>query len=162
MMLAICCLELSMTKIVYDIETEVMQPAKMYPWQQNILAQIHSGGFKPGEMMVMSAGRQTGKSMFTAQALKRLMDDLQRLPVVDMVMSEGTVYGSRYYTVEPIGGNWLEMEKWCVKTFGEGNVSPIWGEEKAPEPARRWYANNRKFWFKSEKDRDWFIVMWRS
>lgn len=148
-----------MTKVVYDIET--MDINSLYPWQENILNQVMSGGFKPGEMQIMTSGRNTGKSMFTAQALKRLMDDLQRQPVVDMVMSEGTVYGSRYYTVEPIGGNWLEMEKWCGKVFGEGSRA-LWGESKAPEPARRWYANNRKFWFKEEKDRDWFILKWRS
>lgn len=135
--------------------------ADLYPFQQKLLIDIESGGVKPGEMMIMMAGRQVGKSMFSAQAIERLLRDLNSQPVVDIVIGEGTVYGSRYYTVEPIGGNWLEMEKWCAETFGEGSRA-LWGEKTAPEPARRWYANNRKFWFKSEKDRDWFIVMWRA
>lgn len=135
--------------------------AELYPFQKQLLIDIESGGIKPGEMMIMMAGRQTGKSWFTAQAIDRLMRDINSQPVVDMVLNEGTVYGSRYYTVEPIGGNWLEMEKWCGEVFGEGSRA-LWGEKTAPEPARRWYANNRKFWFKNEKDRDWFLVMWRS
>jgi hypothetical protein len=53
------------------------------------------------------------------------------------------------------------MEAWCVEMFGEGNVSPIWGEEKAPEPAQRWYTNNRKFWFRDEQDRMIFVLKWR-
>lgn len=143
-----------MTKVNYDTES-------IYPWQKDIYEQVISGGFKPGEMMTMTAGRNVGKSVFSAQALKRLLDDLQNQKVIDMVLNTGTVYGSRYYTVEPVGGNWVEMEKWCSEVFGEGSRA-LWGEKNAPEPARRWYANNRKFWFRSEKDRDWFIVMWRS
>ena len=135
--------------------------AELYPFQQKLLMAIESGGVKPGEMMIMSAGRQVGKSHFTAQAIERLMRDLNSQPVSDIVLNEGKVYGSRYYTVEPIGGNWLDMETWCTSIFGDVG-SPMWGETTAPEPARRWYANNRKFWFKSEKDRDWFIIRWRS
>ena len=146
------------TELIYDIETIGVGP--MYPWQENILKQVMSGGFKPGEMSIMTSGRQVGKSMFTAQAIDRLLKDLNSQPVTDMQLGEGTVYGSRYYTVQPVGGSWLEMEKWCGQVFGD--TGTIWGESKAPEPARRWYANNRKFWFKSEKDRDWFLVMWRA
>lgn len=133
----------------------------MMPWQENILNEVMKGGRKPGEMTIMTSGRNIGKSMFSAQAIERLMKDLNSQPVSDMILNEGTVYGSRYHTVEPVGGSWLEMEKWCTSIFGDVG-SPMWGEKKAPEPARRWYANNRKFWFKSEKDRDWFIVRWRS
>ncbi len=134
---------------------------KLHPWQEQIFDKITSGGFKPGEMMIMMSGRQVGKSFWTNQAIKRLMDDLNSNPVSEITLGEGTVYGSRYYTAAPIGGNWLEMEKWCSITFGEG-CRALWGEKKAPEPARRWYANNRKFWFRSEKDRTLFIIRWSS
>jgi hypothetical protein len=139
--------------VTFDIETMIGD--KLHPWQASLVA-----GFKKGEMRVMSAGRQTGKSMFTAQAIERLMRDLNSQPVSDMVLNEGKVYGSRYYTVEPVGGNWLEMEQWCSQVFGD--TGTIWGESKVPEPACRWYANNRKFWFRTEKDRDWFIIKWRA
>jgi hypothetical protein len=104
----------------------------------------------------------TGKSTYSAQAIERLMRDLNSYPVSNMMLSEGTVYGSRYYTVEPVGGNWLDMETWCLETFGE--TGSIWHETKSltPQPLQRWYGNNRKFWFKEEKDRDWFILRWRS
>lgn len=141
-----------MDKVTFDIETETM----MHPWQASLIA-----GFKKGEMTIMTSGRQTGKSMFTAQAIERLMKDLNSQPVSDLVLGEGKVYGARYYTVEPVGGNWLEMEKWCGEVFGEGSRA-LWCESKVPEPSCRWYANNRKFWFRNEKDRDWFIIKWNS
>ena len=97
---------------------------------------------------------------FTDEALKRLIADVNSHPITDIVLSEGTVYGSRYYCVEPIGGSWIDMEFWCLDTFG--NTGSIWQETKnlTPEPHKRWYANNRKFWFKSEKDRTMFIMRW--
>lgn len=135
-----------------------MTDFKLAPWQRDFL----SMGFKKGEMSVFMAGRQTGKSMLNA-AYGRLMQDIleSNVKVSHIALDQGTVYGSRYYTAEPVGGNWLEMETWCAKVFGEGSRA-LWGEKTAPEPARRWYANNRKFWFRSEKDRTMFIMMWSS
>jgi hypothetical protein len=134
-----------------------MSDSELQPWQKQALDTITK--FK-GRGFVQITGRNSGKSQMAAY--KRMFDDVMARPVEDLVLSEGTVYGSRYYTVEPIGGSWLEMEAWCYDTFGEtGN---IWSETKnlTPEPLQRWYANNRKFWFKEAKDRDWFILRWRS
>ena len=127
------------------------------PWQLKILE--HMTKYK-GRGLMQVTGRNTGKSAFSAQALKRLWDDLHSRPIEDIKLSEGKVYGARYYTAEPVGGNWLDMEKWCLETFGSGEY-PIWGEDKAPEPAQRWYKNNRKFWFRDECDRMVFVLKWR-
>ena len=112
---------------------------------------------------MLSVGRRSGKSMLASQAFQRLWDDLHARPVERLVLSEGTVYGSRYYCVEPYGGSWLEMEKWVLKTCGESTGS-IWAEEKykhAAQPGERWYGNNRKFWFRDEQDRIMFVLKWR-
>ena len=133
----------------------------LHPWQQEMLKKM--SGFKKGELMVMAAGRQTGKSYFTAAALKRLMDDINSHPISDLNLTEGRVYGARYYCVEPIGGNWREMEDWCIKTYGKTTGS-IWAQEvdkTTPLVNERWYANNRKFWFRNEADRTMFILKWR-
>lgn len=130
----------------------------MKPWQLDMIEKLK--GFKPGEMVIYTAGRNVGKSAFSAQALKRMMDDMLAQPVTDIVLSEGRVYGSRYYTAEPVGGNWREMEAWCYEAFGDDSY-PIWGEDRAPEPAQRWYKNNRKFWFRNEADRTMFVLKWR-
>lgn len=122
---------------------------------------IESGGIKPGEMMIMMSGRNVGKSKFDARALQRLIDAINERPIEDLVLNESRVNGSRYYTVEPIGGNWLEMETWARSVYGE--PGDMWDSNDwcFPEGAR-WLMNNRKFWFRQEKDRNWFIVRWSS
>lgn len=137
---------------------------KLHPWQEQLLVDIETGGLKPGEIMVMSAGRGVGKSMLTKAYVDRMMQDIMSRPVEDLVLSEGRVYGARYYCVGPVGGNWRDMEDWCIETYGPSTGS-IWAEEMnktTAKPGERWYANNRKFWFRTEKDRDWFILRWRS
>ena len=129
----------------------------MMPWQIEMLDKMTK--YK-GRGLMQVTGRNTGKSALSNQAFQRLWDDLHRRPVEDLKLSEGTVYGKQYYCVEPVGGNWMDMEVWCMDTFG-GPGDKIWGEEKAPQPSRRWYMNNRKFWFRDELDRMVFVLKWR-
>ena len=105
--------------------------------------------------------QRASKQHWTNIAIKRLMDDLNANPISNLMLSEGTVYGSKYYTVEPVGGNWPDMEMWAIQTYGE--TGSLWHETKSltPEPLQRWYMNNRKFWFRDEKDRTMFILRWR-
>jgi uncharacterized protein YheU (UPF0270 family) len=133
---------------------------ELYPWQENILNQVMKGGIKSGEMTIMTSGRNIGKSHFTALAIKRLMDDMLNRPVEDLVLSEGTVYGARYYCVEPVGGNWARMEMWCHDTYGE--AASVWDAKSINWPdCGRWYMNDRRFWFRDDRDRTMFILRWR-
>lgn len=131
-----------------------MQPSS----PSNTVVDIKTGGVKPGELMIMMAGRQHGKSQMAAYS--RLWQDIMQADtkVTDILLSEGTVFGARYYTVEPIGGSWLEMETWCSEVFG--SASSVWEGTFTTTDAGRWYANNRKFWFRREKDRTMFILKW--
>ena len=132
--------------------------AELYPWQKHFLEKMKS--LKGKELTVMS-GRGAGKSTLNAQAMKRLFDDVYNRPLEQLVLSEGTVYGARYFCVEPVGGAWPEMEYWAIQTYGE--TGSLWRETKnlTPEPLQRWYMNNRKFWFRDEKDRTMFLLRWR-
>ena len=126
----------------------------IHSWQMDLLDKMTKG-----KGLVQVTGRNTNKSV--TQAYHRLWNDIMSsAEVSDIRLGEGTVYGSRYYTAEPIGGNWIEMEAWCYQAFGN-DAYPIWGEKTAPEPAQRWYKNNRKFWFRSEADRTMFVLKWR-
>lgn len=70
-------------------------------------------------------------------------------------LDEGRVYGSRYLTVHPSNESaWNEMMAWMVDTFGPTAHDGVW------TPNMRWYANNAKFWFRNQKDRDWFVLRW--
>ena len=124
----------------------------MQTWQEKII-----NGFEPGEMTVIG-GRKTGKSQM--QAYMRLWNDIQQRPVEDLKLTEGTVYGSRYYCVQPVGGSWLEMQEWCLAQFGDSGKH-IWGSNDVPVPQERWYMNNRKFWFRDEADQLMFVMRWR-
>jgi hypothetical protein len=130
----------------------------LYPWQLDMLKKM--SGFKKSELMVMTAGRRAGKSYWSGQAVDRLMKDLMSWPVEELVLSEGRVRGARYYCVEPVGGNWREMEAWCFKQFGDVGNNIGWAESENPV-CHRWYMNNRKFWFRNEADRTMFILKWR-
>ena len=82
-------------------------------------------------------------------------------------VDEGRVYGARYWTVKPIpswelyhddwGGVdiWNSMFEWCIDTFGPTPDDGVW------TPGSRWYVNNAKFWFRTEADRDWFLLRWK-
>jgi hypothetical protein len=74
-----------------------------------------------------------------------------------LTLGDGTVYGARYLTVHPSNSSkWNEMMEWMIKTFGPTAHDGVW------TPNMRWYANNAKFWFRNEKDMNWFILRWSS
>ena len=125
------------------------------PWQQDLIDKMTT--FK-GRGLTQITGRQTGKSQM--QAYMRLWNDIQYRPVEELKLTEGTVYGSRYYCVEPVGGSWIEMQEWCLNQFGNSGKH-IWGSNEVPAPQERWYMNNRKFWFRDEQDRLMFVMKWR-
>lgn len=129
----------------------------IYPWQIELLEKMQK--YK-GRGAIQMTGRQIGKSAFSAQALKRMMDDIYNRPVEDLILSEQPVHGARYHCVQPVGGSWLEMEAWCRQSFGE--PGDMWESNDWcwPETAR-WLQNNRKFWFRNEADRTMFIMRWR-
>lgn len=132
----------------------------MHPWQKDLVTTMAKG-----EVKIMMTGRRVGKSMFSAQALKRLMDDLYKdRPVEDLILTEGKVHGARYFCVQPEGGSWTDMEAWARQTYGDpGEIWPLKDTDDYGWPeSNRWYMNNRKFWFREERDRDWFIIKWNS
>jgi len=127
------------------------------PWQLDMLDKMSQ--YKGKELKIFMSGRNVGKSAFSGLAFQRLWDDIHNKPIEDLKLSEGTVYGSRYYCVEPVGGSWLRMETWCLDTFGSNGSA--WDKDKAPQPNARWYMNDRRFWFRNEADRTLFILKWR-
>lgn len=94
-------------------------------------------------------------------AAKRLAKDIDTEILMSMMrwhkleLSEGRVYGARYLTAEPKGrAPWDEMIAWCEETYGPTADDGVW------TPGMRWYANNAKFWFRNEKDLNWFVLRW--
>lgn len=115
---------------------------------------------KKGEFTIMMSRRGSGKSIINSVAFKRLWDDLHRRPIEDLILTEQPVHGARYYCVQPQGGTWSDMEEWCKQTFGDPGDMWESNDWVWPETAR-WMQNNRKFWFRNERDRTLFILRWR-
>lgn len=78
------------------------------------------------------------------------------MPSMQFKFDEGRVYGARYYTVKIdfAGEKWFDMEKWCEETMGPTTEDGVW------TPSQRWYVNNQMFWFRTEADRNWFVLRW--
>ena len=58
------------------------------------------------------------------------------------------------YWVKPrlyTGADWHRMDQWMVETFGHSD----WSVEHA-----RWVGSDRKYWFRDEADRTFFILRW--
>ena len=78
---------------------------------------------------------------------------------MNLVFSQGNAFGHNYLTVAPMTSEevWDDMIAWMVKTFGPSGTKDnpgVW------TPNQRWYANNAKFWFRNQKDCDWFVLRW--
>jgi hypothetical protein len=96
------------------------------------------------------------KSGFSSQALQRLIDDLNRSPLQELVLAERLYRTAKFYTVEPVGGNWTNMEIWCTKTFGPAD--DVWDFKMLN--VGRWYMGIGRFWFRNEADRTVFVMRW--
>lgn len=118
--------------------------------------------FKGRELKIIMSGRRHGKSVVAAYM--RLWNDILEKPIEQLILSEGTVYGSRYYCVEPIGGSWLKIETWCNEVYGESGS--LWVDTNNGErwqkavPNARYYLNDRRVWFRDEADRTLFVLRW--
>lgn len=145
-----------------DLESETLMINAAFPkWQSDLISTV-GAGMKAGEVFTMTASRGTGKSAFSSAQFQKLWGDIFKAqPLSDLVLDESKVQGARYYTVSPVGGTWADMEAWCKETFGE--PGEIWPSQNFAWPeVPRWMQNNRKFWFRNLKDRDWFVMRWRS
>jgi hypothetical protein len=81
---------------------------------------------------------------------------------MELICSDGTVFGARYHTVRPVfpahaptwfKPEWDIMVEWCVEKYGP---SPSLFEP----PPGRWYVNNSRFWFRNEEDLTLFLLRW--
>jgi hypothetical protein len=98
------------------------------------------------------------------RAGKQLADDIDKQVLKSMgyvfdfylEYSKGTVFGHEYLTVAPMNaeGQWSDMMEWMVETFGPTAKDGVWTADQ------RWYVNNAKFWFRDQRDRDWFVLRW--
>lgn len=123
----------------------------MHDYQKKLLKAFSTADTK----IVMNMSRQTGKSQIANwEQIRAELNELYKLEI-----DTGTVYGQQYHCVKPMGWmwrdfEWCDLEEWCTQTFGPTPKNGTW------TPDQRWYVNNERFWFKNQKDRDWFVLKW--
>lgn len=88
------------------------------PYQQALLDKV-SGGFKHGEMMILSAGRRTGKSYYGMAACMTINK------IKFMKLTEATVDGEPWYSliVGKEAAAWLRTQDTSVSTESSDRVS---------------------------------------
>jgi hypothetical protein len=93
------------------------------------------------------------------KAAQAMSDDIDKQVLKSMSMmfdfylehSTGTVYGQPYLTVTPRNADEKkcnDMKTWTIKNFGHPGLNA------------GWYLTNSMFWFRDQKDRDWFVLKW--
>jgi len=96
----------------------------LYPWQEQIMNRIQNG-FKAGEMVVISSGRQTGKSY-----LNQVLQEFHNLHMATpyRYLDEAIVDGEKWYTVtgqKPVCA-WIRTQDenlWHEHIDGNWNIS---------------------------------------
>jgi len=104
--------------------------------------------------MIMNMSRQAGKSTIVKDWAKTLEQFTQGFR---LELSEGTIFGQKYYCVEPQGWIWRDFEfkdmaEWCETTMGR--------EPDTITPNLRWYVSGGQFWFRDDADRTMFVMRW--
>ena len=124
------------------------------PYQQALLDKV-AQGFKAGQMIIYSGGRQTGKSTLN-QYYGKLWSNNNLCKEILLPMKPAPKYKfsrAKWYVAEY---NWMpddEVFEWCVKQFGP--------HSNRPDAWSRWIHNfPYKIQFRDEKDYTWFMLRW--
>lgn len=117
-----------------------------------------SGGIHPGEMLVYSAGRRTGKSVYM-QTLKTRIYNTNlckeiMLPAFGLQESKYKFSRNKWNWVEinSMADDYYERLDWCEQQFGP--------QPKNPDAWTRWYVGWGMLKFRDEKDYMLYQLRW--
>lgn len=121
-----------------------------------------TSGFKPGEMAIISSGRQTGKSYYYQKMLLNSVygsiynTDIDSLyPKMFTIQSQSKYKFSRanWYVADFNWKDYDEVDKWCEQQFGK--------HPSNPDAWSRWvHKFEDKIHFRDEKDYVLFTLRW--
>ena len=117
---------------------------------------IAEGGFKKGEMAIISGGRQSGKSYYYQ---KQLLNSIYNTNLCKGIMlpmfaePKDKFSRANWYVAEDDDRHYFEVEEWCAKHFGP--------HPKNPDAWSRWvHKYSEKIHFRDEKDYVLFMLRW--
>ena len=125
------------------------------PLQQALFDKVKAGGFKPGEMVLYSARRQTGKSIYYDNLCREIF--LPGYPKtsasLNRIMPKYKFSRANWYVAEFDWVHTGEVLEWCSKQFGP--------HPRRPDAWSRWQNKySEKIHFAYEKDYQWFLLRW--
>lgn len=127
----------------------------IHAYQQALLDKV-SGGFQAGEMMLYSAGRNTGKSHFYQKMLLESIYNTNLCREILLPTKPEPKYKfsrARWYVAEFDWRDYDQVDQWCAEQFGP--------QPDRPDAWTRWYHNHiHKIHFRDEKDYAWFCMRW--
>ena len=117
-------------------------------------------GISPGEMMIFSGRRQTGKSFYYKAPKNRIYDTNLCKEIMFPEPSESKYKFSRakWYTVDigvgawRLGSEYNEIVAWCNDMFGP--------HPKKPDAWSRWWVGIGQIYFCDAKDYEWYMLRW--
>jgi hypothetical protein len=135
-----------MTKtITIDLET----------WTPSVLSNM-TGGIHAGQMMVITSGRRTGKSIYMEMLKKRIYDtNLCNEIFLPMFSTKPKYKFSRAKWYEAVFdiNKYTDVVQWCTEQFGP--------HPRNPDAWSRWnHKYEDRIYFRDSKDYEWFILRW--
>lgn len=149
--------------------TTGIHPPQLHDYQQTLFQQF-SRGFRAGEMMIISSGRQTGKSSFYMKMLKNRIYDSNLCKEITLtgqqkLMELTSIWGqpmkeekykfsrANWYQAEFNDKDYFEVDAWCEQHFGKHPTNPdAW--------SRWWHKFHNSILFRDEKDYILFMLRW--
>jgi hypothetical protein len=123
------------------------------PYQQALYDKVLAGGFKPGEMVLYSAGRQTGKSTLNQYYGKLFNNNLCKEILLPMKPEPKYKFSRKWYVAEYDWVHQYEVLEWCKQQFGP--------HPQNPDAWSRWKNHfSERIHFRDEKDYAWFMLRW--
>jgi hypothetical protein len=119
-------------------------------YQRALWNRLSQGGFKQGQMMIISAGRQTGKSYLNQWYGNNLCKEIF-LPMKPEPKYKFT--RANWYVAEYDNKHHFEVLEWCAQQFGP--------YPERPDAWSRWVnMYSEKIHFRDEKDYVFFMLRW--
>lgn len=113
-----------------------------------------TGGIAPGELMIFSGGRRTGKSMLNQYYGKLFNNNLCKEILLPMKLEPKYKFSrSNWYVADFDWVHQAEVLEWCSQQFGP--------HPQNPDAWSRWCNHySERIHFRDAKDYEWFVLRW--
>jgi hypothetical protein len=115
------------------------------------------GGFKAGEMMIISTARRTGKSLYysaiyNTNLCKEILLPMNPEPKYKFSRAKWYTVGLNGNATWRFSDEYNQIIAWCTENFG--------AHPSKPDAWSRWYVGLGYINFRDAKDYEWYVLRW--